>query len=148
MFSVYHKSTQKDNLPLALPIQRRDDLELKRKARIKFLRALLDENLTQKDHINTIKNKISKNIGLKFGVKNLLPHSQPMFHSIPSERSFSDVFRGCSSATLVENGLSKDSLTKLYYSYIHCYLNYTNMTWASTDKTNLLNSFMTEVVII
>ena len=80
MFSLYHKSTQKYNLPRALPIQRTDDLELKRKARIKFLRALLDENLTQKDHINTIKNKISKNIGLKFGVKNLLPHSQPMFH--------------------------------------------------------------------
>ena len=80
MFSLYHKSTQKDNLPLALPIQRTDDLELKRKACIKFLRALFDENLTQKDHTNTIKNKISKNIGLILEVKNLLHHSQPMFH--------------------------------------------------------------------
>ena len=33
--------------------------------------------------------------------------------------------------------LGKDSLLSLYLSYIHTYINYTNLTWASTHKTNL-----------
>ena len=32
---------------------------------------------------------------------------------------------------------NKDSLTKLYYSYIHCSLNYANMEWGSTHKIKL-----------
>ena len=33
--------------------------------------------------------------------------------------------------------LNEDSLTKLYYSCINCYLNYVSMTWASIQKTKL-----------
>ena len=33
--------------------------------------------------------------------------------------------------------LGKHSLLILYYSYIHTYLNYENLTWASTNRTNL-----------
>ena len=33
--------------------------------------------------------------------------------------------------------LDNDSLLPLYYSYIHSYINYTNLAWASTHKTNL-----------
>ena len=33
--------------------------------------------------------------------------------------------------------LGKHSLLTLYYSYIHTYLNYANLSWASTNKTNL-----------
>ena len=76
-------------------------VELRRKASIKFLAVLLDENLTSKDHISTIENKIDKNIGLIFRAKNVL---------------------------------NKNSLIKLYYSFIHSYLNYTNMAWSSTHK--------------
>ena len=57
-FSLYHKSPQKDNLSLALLILRTNGVVLKRKASITFLGVLLDENLTWKDHINTIENKI------------------------------------------------------------------------------------------
>ena len=71
-FSAYHKSTQKDNLPLAPPIPRIDGVELKRKANVKFSGVLLDENLTWKDRINTIENKFSKNIRLIFRAKNVL----------------------------------------------------------------------------
>ena len=71
LFSLYYKSTQKENLPLALPILRVDDIELKRKATIKFLEVLLDENLTWKDRINNIKIKFSKNIWSIFKAKNL-----------------------------------------------------------------------------
>ena len=71
-FSAYHKSTQKDNLPLAPPIPRTDWVELKRKANIKFSGVLLDENLTWKEHINTRENKFSKSIRLIFRAKDVL----------------------------------------------------------------------------
>ena len=32
--------------------------------------------------------------------------------------------------------LYKDSLLSLYFSYIHSYINYGNLAWASTHKTN------------
>ena len=33
--------------------------------------------------------------------------------------------------------LDKDSLLSLYFSYIHSYIKYANLVWASTHKTNL-----------
>ena len=33
--------------------------------------------------------------------------------------------------------LDKDSLLSLYFSYIHSYINYANLAWATTHKTNL-----------
>ena len=33
--------------------------------------------------------------------------------------------------------LDKNSLFTLYYSYIHAYLNYANLSWGSTNRTNL-----------
>ena len=33
--------------------------------------------------------------------------------------------------------LDKNSLLSLYFSYIHSYINYTNLAWASVHKTNL-----------
>ena len=63
LFSLYHKNTQADYLPLALPILRRHGIELKILASIKFLGVLLDENLTWKDQISTIENKVSKALG-------------------------------------------------------------------------------------
>ena len=35
--------------------------------------------------------------------------------------------------------LDKDSLLSLYFSYIHSCINYANLAWASTHKTNLKN---------
>ena len=61
-FSLYYESAKKDNLHFALPILTIDDVDLKRKISTKFFGVLLDENLTWKDHISTIENKISKNI--------------------------------------------------------------------------------------
>ena len=33
--------------------------------------------------------------------------------------------------------LDKNSLLTLYYSYIHTYINYANLSWDSTNRTNL-----------
>ena len=54
---------KKDNMHLAYPILRIDAVDLKRKATINFLESPFDENLTWKDHINTIENQISKMLG-------------------------------------------------------------------------------------
>ena len=64
----------------------------------------LDENLSWKDHIKYIENKVAKNIGLLYRAK--------LF-------------------------LDKNSLLTLYYSYIHTYLNYANLSWGSTNRINL-----------
>ena len=69
------KNTQNDNLLLALQILSIYNVELQRKANIKSFGAHFDDNLTWKDHINTIGNKISKNIGLIiFRANNMLNH--------------------------------------------------------------------------
>ena len=68
VFSLYNKSTQKDNLPPGFS-NTKNSINVKGKARIKFVVILFDENLTWKDHINTMDNKISKNIGLISNIK-------------------------------------------------------------------------------
>lgn len=37
--------------------------------------------------------------------------------------------------------LDKNSLLTLYYSYIHTYLNYENLSWGSTNRANLKKLF-------
>ena len=65
---------------------------------------LFDENLTWKNHIHLIENKIAKNIGILYKAK----------------------------STINQHGLKS-----LYYSFIHSYLNYGNIVWASTNRTKL-----------
>ena len=59
----------------------------------------MDENLSWKEHLKHIENKIAKIIGL-------MDKANPF--------------------------LDKDSLLSLYFSYIHSYINYANLAWAST----------------
>ena len=103
-YILFHKPSRKDDLPLLLPrlLIKKDKVE--RVKSIKFLGVLLDENLSSKDHIKYIANKVAKNIGLLYRTK--------LF-------------------------LDKNSLLTLYYSYIHTYLNYANLSWGSTNRTNL-----------
>ena len=71
---------------------------------VRFLGALLDENLSLKDHVKYTENKVAKKINL--------------------------LYRG-------KLFLDKNSLLTLFYSYIHTYSNYANLSWSSTNKTNL-----------
>ena len=65
---------------------------------------MLDKNISWKEHIKAVENKLSKNIGLLFKSKQLLDN---------------------------------ESLESIYLSYIHSYLNYANIAWASTNPTKL-----------
>ena len=103
-FTLFHKSWDKDNLPLKLPILKINNFEIKRTTSIKFLGIMVDENLTWNDHIHILENKLSKNIGLLYRAK---PY------------------------------LDKNTMTTLYFSFFHSYLNYGNIAWASTTKSKL-----------
>ena len=103
-YMLFHKTRQKDILPLKLPTLRINEKEIKRQSAIKFLGVIFDENLFCTEHLKLIENKVSKNLGILFKAKHIL---------------------------------NSESLKSLYFSFIHSYLNYGNIAWASTTKTKL-----------
>ena len=103
-YSLFHKPSRKDDFPLLLPRSVIKNHNVERVNSIKFLGVLLDENLSWKDHIKCIENKVTKTLVLLYRAKSFL---------------------------------DKNSLLTLCYSYIHTYLNYANLSWGSTNRTNL-----------
>ena len=53
-----------DSLPSQLPTMTFNNIEIKRENSIKFLGVIIDENLTWKNHIEVVENKMSKNFGV------------------------------------------------------------------------------------
>ena len=68
-FSIFHKASRRDDLPLLLPKLFINNQVIKRQSSIKFLGILLDENLSWKEHLKLTENKIAKNIGLIYKAK-------------------------------------------------------------------------------
>ena len=68
-FTLFHKSWDKNILPLKLQILKINNFEIKGTISIKFLGIMVDENLTWNDHIHILENKLSKNIGLLYRAK-------------------------------------------------------------------------------
>ena len=52
-----------DSFPLQLPTMAFNNMEIKRENSIKFLCVIIDENLSWKNHIKVVGNKISKDVG-------------------------------------------------------------------------------------
>ena len=100
----FHKSSKKDYTPLRLPNLNINGFTIERESSIKLLGVWIDENLTWRDHIHTVKNKIAKNIG--------------------------HLYQG-------KHYLNDNCLKQIYFAYIHAYLNYAIIAWASTHKTGL-----------
>ena len=63
-YSLFHKLSKTDNLPLLLPKFLINNKKVERVGSIKFLGVLLDEYLSWKEHIRDTKNKVSKSVGL------------------------------------------------------------------------------------
>ena len=61
-----------DFLPSQLPTMTFNNIEIKIENSIKFLGVIIDENLTWKNHIEVVENKISKNIGVLYRAIHLL----------------------------------------------------------------------------
>ena len=62
----FHPAQKADNLPLRLPKLEINNTTIEREPEMKFLGVLIDENLSWKCHINTVKNKIAKHLGLLY----------------------------------------------------------------------------------
>ena len=71
-FSLFHRPQDRDNLSLWLPALKINDYEIKQSSSIKILGTLVDEHLSWIDHINTLENKLSKNLGLLHQAKPFL----------------------------------------------------------------------------
>ena len=71
-YTLFHKSSAKDNIPLKLPILKISGKKIEREAAIKFLGVMLDENISWEKHMRTIESKLAKNIGLLCRAKPLL----------------------------------------------------------------------------
>ena len=71
-YSLFHKPSRKDDLPLLLPRLLIKKHKVERVKSITFLGVLLDENLSWKDHIKYIENKVAKSIGLLYRAKPFL----------------------------------------------------------------------------
>ena len=71
-YALFHKVAMCDSFPLQLPTMTFSNIEIKRENSVKFLSVIIDENLTWKNHIEVVENKISKNIGVLYMASHLL----------------------------------------------------------------------------
>ena len=71
-FLLFHKSGKKYSIPSHLPTLKINNHYIERVNTIKFLGVLLDDNLSWKEHIKYLENKIAKNIGLVYRAKPFL----------------------------------------------------------------------------
>ena len=68
-FLLFHKSGKKYSIPSHLPTLNISNHDIERVNTIKFLGVLLDDNLSWKEHIKYLENKIAENIGLRYRAK-------------------------------------------------------------------------------
>ena len=59
-------------MPLKLPELKIGNNIIEKATSIKFLGKMIDENISWRDHIKTVENKLSKNIGLLYQAKQFL----------------------------------------------------------------------------
>lgn len=103
-YCLFYNRYYKHTIPSELPTLVLNNCPIQRNKNTCFLGVIFDETLSWKPHIDCIKNKISKSIGILYRAKPYLHHR---------------------------------ALKQLYYSFVHSYLSYGNIVWASVS-TSLL----------
>ena len=109
-WTLFHSEKKKGRIGNDLPKLYINNFEVKRESVTKFLGIYIDENLIWKYHIEYVCNKVSKSIVIMSKPKNILSNKQQLLF-----------------------------MKQLYFSFIHGYLNYANIAWASTNKSNLIS---------
>ena len=66
---MFHKCSLKDKMPLKLPELKIGNNIIEKATSIKFLGVMIDENISWRDHMKRVENKLSKNIGLLYQAK-------------------------------------------------------------------------------
>ncbi|XP_065639654.1 uncharacterized protein LOC136072376 [Hydra vulgaris] len=72
IYTLFHHVHKKENIPLKLPNLFIDKNIIKREMSLKYLDVILDENITWREHISVIENKVSKNVGILHKAKQFL----------------------------------------------------------------------------
>ena len=93
-YSLLHKPSRVDDLPLQLPKLSINNQEIKRTSYTKFLGVLLDENLSWKEHLKYTQNNIAKSIGLMYKAKPFLDKDSLLslyFSDIHSYRNYANL---------------------------------------------------------
>ena len=71
-YILFYPKRKEDLIPLKLPELLIDSKPITRVKNTKFLGVIIDENITWKNHISTVENKISKNLDILYKAKLLL----------------------------------------------------------------------------
>ena len=71
---MFHKCFLKDKMPLKLPELKIENNIIEKATSIKFLGVMIDENISWRDHVKTVENKLSKNVGLLYQAKQMKTH--------------------------------------------------------------------------
>ena len=87
-FTLFHKPSQADNLPIKLPDLVIDSSKLEQSSHIKFLGVEIDNNLSWKFHIENLDTKIARVIGIMYKVRPILNTYclKSLYHSLIHSR--------------------------------------------------------------
>ena len=113
MYTLFHKLSKTDNIPLKLPELALNDIHIRREYTMIFLGVLLDDCLTWRKHIELIENKISKNLGVLYKAKYLL--SQKCMINI----YFSFIYSYINYANIAWSSTNRSKLSKLFNKQKH-----------------------------
>ena len=105
-YIFFHPSRNEDEIPLKLPRLIIDGTEIKREKFIKFLGVILDESLSWKNHIDMVKIKTSKNLGIMYKISHFLNSSclKTMYFSfIHSYISYGNIAWGSNTRSNLKN---------------------------------------------
>ena len=109
-YVLFCKNSKVDNLPLKLPPLKISNVNIVREYNMDFLGVILNETLNWKQHIETIENKISKNIGILYKSKPFLDIKslkQLYFSFINSYIDYCNIAWGSTNQTILKKILSK-----------------------------------------
>ena len=68
-YTLFHKKSSKDDLPLKLPALKIAHNNIERETATKLLGVLLDKNISWEDYIRAVETKLAKNTGLLYRAK-------------------------------------------------------------------------------
>ena len=76
--NAFHKPSKKDGIYLRRPKLIINNYKIQREKSVKFIRVLLDQELTWKKYIKLTENKIAKNIGILYEARSYLDQKYTM----------------------------------------------------------------------
>ena len=108
-YTLFHKYTQTDDLPLKLPDLIIDNSKIQHSSHIKFLGVLIDNNLSWKFHLENLETKIARVIGIMCKVRYILNLNclKSIYYSlIHSHLSYANIVWGSTSASKLKKLVS------------------------------------------